>query len=218
MVAGVAGLKVAFPATARDAKGMMAAALSSQDPTVFFESQRLYDTVETVHPEGVPRDYYRTDLGEPRVVRAGTDLTILSLGATLSRSFEAADELRRHHGLGVEVIDARWMVPFHYDQLLESVRKTGRLVCVSDANLRGSWLNTVATTVSQHAFDDLDAPVVVLGARNWIAPPAELEWEYFVTTKDILDAVHDRILPLAGHVSSPGPSAAGTLEEAALGI
>jgi 2-oxoisovalerate dehydrogenase E1 component len=218
MVAGVAGLKVAFPATARDAKGMMAAALSSQDPTVFFESQRLYDTVETVHPEGVPRDYYRTDLGEPRVVRAGTDLTILSLGATLSRSLEAADELRRHHGLGVEVIDARWMVPFHYDQLLESVRKTGRLVCVSDANLRGSWLNTVATTVSQHAFDDLDAPVVVLGARNWIAPPAELEWEYFVTTKDILDAVHDRILPLAGHVSSPGPSAAGTLEEAALGI
>jgi len=60
--------------------------------------------------------------------------------------------------------------------------------------------------------------VCVLGARNWIAPPAELEWEYFVTVEDILDAVHDRILPLSHHVSQSGPSAAGTLEEAALGI
>jgi 2-oxoisovalerate dehydrogenase E1 component len=110
------------------------------------------------------------------------------------------------------------MVPFNYNPVLDSVRKTGRLLCVSDANLRGSWLNTVAATVSQEAFDDLDAPVVVVGARNWIAPPAELEWEYFVTTQDIIDAVHERILPLAGHVPQGGPSAAGTLQEAALGI
>jgi len=218
MVAAVPGLKVAFPATPRDAKGMLASALSSNDPVVFFESQRLYDTVETVHPEGVPREYYRTPIGEPALVRDGSDLTILSLGATLSRALDAADQLTERYGVSVEVIDARWMVPFDYSLLIESVRKTGRLLCVSDANLRGSWMNTVAATVSQHAFDDLDAPVCVLGARNWIAPPAELEWEYFVTVEDILDAVHDRILPLSHHVSQSGPSAAGTLEEAALGI
>jgi len=68
------------------------------------------------------------------------------------------------------------------------VAKTGRLVCVSDANLRGSWLNTIAAKLTEEAFDELDAPVVVLGARNWIAPPAELEWEYFVTPEDIIDA------------------------------
>jgi 2-oxoisovalerate dehydrogenase E1 component len=218
MVASVPGLKVAFPATARDAKGMLASALSSNDPVVFFESQRLYDTVETLHPEGVPVEYYRTPVGEPNRVREGTDLTILSVGATLSRALEAATLLEKRHGVSVEVIDARWMVPFNYKLLVDSVHKTGRLLCVSDANLRGSWLNTVATTVSQEAFDELDAPVCVLGARNWITPPAELEWEYFVSADDIIDAVHERILPLEGHVVQPGPSSAGTLEESALGI
>jgi 2-oxoisovalerate dehydrogenase E1 component len=185
---------------------------------VFFESQRLYDTVETLHPEGVPAEYYRTPVGEPNRVQEGTDLTILSVGATLSRALDAARLLKERHGVSVDVIDARWMVPFNYNLLVESVHKTGRLLCVSDANLRGSWLNTVATTVSQEAFDELDAPVCVLGARNWITPPAELEWEYFVSPDDILDAVHERILPLEGHVVQPGPSSAGTLAESALGI
>lgn len=218
MVAGVPGLKVAFPATPRDAKGMLAASLSSNDPVVFFESQRLYDTVETFHPEGVPEGYYRTPVGVPNVVREGSDLTILSVGAALDRALKAADLIAERHGYSVEVIDARWLVPFDYSLLLESVEKTGRLVCVSDANLRGSWLNTVATRVSEEAFDSLDAPVCVVGARNWIAPPAELEWEYFVTSDDILDVVHEKILPLSGHTSSPGPLASGSLEESAWGI
>lgn len=218
MVAGIPGLKVAFPATPTDAKGMMAASLSSNDPVVFFESQRLYDQVETVYPEGVPTEYFRTPVGQPNVVREGDDLTILSVGAALDRALAAADRLQKEHGLNVEVIDARWLVPFDYEALLKSVSKTGRLLCVSDANLRGSWLNTVATTVSEKAFDQLDAPVCVLGARNWIAPPAELEWEYFVTVADILDVVHERILPLSGHQRQPGPLASGDLAESAFGI
>jgi len=218
MVAGVPGLTVAFPATPRDAKGMLAASLSSNDPVVFFESQRLYDTVETVHPDGVPVEYYRTPVGVPHVVREGTDLTILSVGAALDRALKTADVVAERHGLSVEVIDARWLVPFDYSLLLESVEKTGRLVCVSDATLRGSWLNTVATTVSEEAFDALDAPVCVVGARNWIAPPAELEWEYFVTVEDILDVIHERILPLSSHQRGQGPLATGSLEESALGI
>ncbi len=218
MVAGVPGLTVVFPATPRDAKGLMASALASNDPVVFFESQRLYDVVETVHPEGVPADYYRTPLGEPAVVRDGTDVTILTVGATLYRALDAARTLEETHGMSAEVIDARTLVPFHYERLLESVAKTGRLVIASDACLRGSWAQGVASRVQLEAFDDLDAPVVTLGARNWIAPPAELEWDYFVTAADILDAIHTRIVPLVGHVVQDGPGAEGTLEEARLGL
>jgi 2-oxoisovalerate dehydrogenase E1 component len=218
MVAGVPGLKVVFPATARDAKGLLASALAGNDPVVYFESQRLYDLPETVHPDGVPSDDYLTPIGVPNVVKQGSDLTILTVGAALYRALDAAKELEEKHGVSVEVIDARSLVPFEYDLLLASVAKTGRLVCVSDANLRGSWLNTVAAKVTEEAFDDLDAPVVVLGARNWIAPPAELEWEYFVTPADIVDAVHTRIRPLAGHEVQSGPGADGTLEESARGI
>jgi 2-oxoisovalerate dehydrogenase E1 component len=218
MVAGVPGLKVVFPATAHDAKGLLASALAGNDPVVFFESQRLYDTVETIFPEGVPAGYYQTPIGQPNIVREGEDLTILTVGAALYRALDAAKELEEKYGIRSEVIDARSLVPFEYDLLLESVKKTGRLVCVSDANLRGSWLNTVAATVSTEAFDDLDAPVVVLGARNWIAPPAELEWEFFVTPSDIVDAVHTRIVPLPGRQVQDGPGADGTLDESALGI
>lgn len=218
MVAQVPGLKVAFPATPHDAKGMLATALASNDPVVFFESQRLYDLTETVYEEGVPAGYYRTPVGEPHVVRSGGDLTILSVGAALYRALEAADQLADKYGLHAEVIDARWLVPFDYTIVLDSVARTGRLLCVSDANLRGSWLNTVAARVNLEAFDELDAPVTVLGARNWITPPAELEWEYFPSAADILDAVHTRIVSLPGHAVQKGPGAEGTLEESAAGI
>jgi len=217
MVAGVPGLKVVFPATARDAKGLMAAALAGNDPVVFFESQRLYDMPETVYPE-VPSEYYEIPIGEPNVVRAGTDLSILTVGAALYRALDAATQLKEQYDLSAEVIDARSLVPFDFTEVLASVAKTGRLLCVSDANLRGSWLNNVAAKVNTEAFDDLDGPVVVLGARNWIAPPAEMEWEFFVTPEDILDAIHTRVLPLPGHQVQEGPGAEGTLEESRLGI
>jgi 2-oxoisovalerate dehydrogenase E1 component len=217
MVAGVPGLKVVFPATARDAKGLLASALAGNDPVVFFESQRLYDTPETVFPE-VPSEYYEIPIGQPNVVRPGNDLSILTVGAALYRALEAATQLEQQYGISAEVIDARTLVPFDYTEVLSSVAKTGRLVCVSDANLRGSWLNTVAAKISTEVFDDLDGPVVVLGARNWIAPPAEMEWEFFVTPEDILDAIHTRVLPLPGHRIQEGPGAEGTLQESRLGI
>jgi len=218
MVATVPGLKVVFPATARDAKGLLASALAGNDPVVFFESQRLYDTTETIFDDGVPTGHYVTPIGTSNTVREGKDLTILTVGAALYRALDAAHELQEKYGISVEVIDARSLVPFDYTELLASVAKTGRLVCVSDANLRGSWLNTVAAKVSVEAFDDLDAPIAVLGARNWIAPPAELEWEFFVTPADIIDAVHTRIVPLAGHTVQDGPGADGTLSESRKGI
>ena len=199
MVAHIPGLKVMFPATAYDAKGMLNLALRGTDPVVFFESQRLYDMPEMLVEGGVPDEYYEVPEGEPAVRRQGSDLTIVTIGATLYRALEAADELQEKHGISAEVIDARFINPLNYDVIVESVKKTGRVVLTSDACERGSFLHTMASNISQLAFDYLDAPAVVIGARNWITPPAEIEDVFFPQSDWIIDAVHERVLPLPGH-------------------
>ena len=195
LIAHIPGLKVVYPATPHDAKGLMAAALSGEDPVVVFESQRLYDVVETFVPEGVPADYYHTPIGLPDVKRPGGDLTILTIGPSLYPALEAAGHLATNHGLEAEVIDARTLVPFDYDVLLASVRKTGRLMLVSEASERGSFAQTIAATVSRFAFADLKAPPRVLGSPNWIVPGAEMESSYFPGVDDILDVVTQEFYP-----------------------
>ncbi len=207
LCAHIPGLKVVFPATPYDAKGMMATALSGNDPVVFFESQRLYTVPETVHPEGVPADYYRVPIGEPFVAKEGKALTILTFGATLYRALDAAKQLEEQYGISTEVIDGRSLVPFDYDKLYQSVKKTGRLILASDACERGSFMHTVASQISTMAFDHLDAPPVVLGAYNWIVPPAEMEDEYFPQPFWFLDAFHTHIKPLPGYTPTLNLSA-----------
>lgn len=201
LVAHIPGLKVVFPATPYDAKGLMNAALQGTDPVIFFESQRIYDIGEQFHKEGVPQGYYEIPIGEPDIKRAGNDITILTVGATLYRALEAADTLQDTYGISAEVIDARSLVPFNYGPVIDSVKKTGRLVVSGDANTRGSYLNDLARTVTEMAFDYLDAPPVVVGARNWIVPAYELENYFFPQAGWIIDAIHQRILPLPGHQS-----------------
>jgi 2-oxoisovalerate dehydrogenase E1 component len=200
LVAHIPGLKVYFPATPYDAKGMLALALRGTDPVVFFESQRLYTEPETLFKEGVPTEIYEIAEGEPMLHRAGGDLTIITIGATLYRALEAAETLQSKYGISAEVIDARFINPLNYAPLVESVKKTGRVILASDACERGSFLHTLASNLSQLAFDHLDAPVVVVGARNWITPPAEMEDLFFPQAAWLIDAIHERILPLAGHV------------------
>jgi len=199
LCAHIPGLQVMFPATAYDAKGMLALALQGSDPVVFFESQRLYTEPETLVPGGVPTDYYTVPLGEPAVRRTGSDLTIVTLGATLYRALEAAESLQQRYGLSAEVIDARFLNPLNYGPIVASVKKTGKVVLASDACERGSFLHTVASNLSQLAFDYLDGPIAVVGARNWIVPSAELEEAFFPQASWIIDTIHERILPLPGH-------------------
>lgn len=199
MVAHIPGLKVVFPATPYDAKGLMYSALRGTDPVVFFESQRLYGQPEEFVPGGVPSGFYEVPFGEPAIRKEGTDLTILTVGATLYRAIEAARELETRHHVSCEIIDARSIVPFNYEKVLESVRKTGKILLTSDACERGSCLHTMASKVTQFALCELDAPPVVLGARNWITPPDEIEDSFFPYPADMLDAVHQHIMPLAGY-------------------
>jgi len=201
LVAHIPGLKVCFPATPYDAKGLMNSALQGTDPVIFFESQRIYDVGEQFVKSGVPEEYYEIPFGEPDVKRAGEDVTILSIGATLYRALEAAERLQEKYGMSAEVIDARSLVPFNYEPVIESLKKTGRILITGDANSRGSFLNDLSANISELGFDYLDAPPVVVGSRNWITPAYELEDSFFPQPDWIIDAIDQKILPLKGHQS-----------------
>lgn len=200
LVAHIPGLKVCFPATPYDAKGLMNAALQGSDPVIYFESQRIYDIGEQFHTEGVPEGYYEIPFGEPDVKREGSDITILTVGATLYRALEAATMLEEQYGMSAEVIDARSLVPFNYEPVIASVKKTGRIIISGDANSRGSFLNDFARNIAELAFDYLDAPPVVVGSRNWIVPAHELEDAFFPQAGWFLDAIHEKIVPLKGYI------------------
>ena len=105
LVAHIPGLKVYFPTTPTDAKGMLNLALAGTDPVVFLESQKLYDKGEDFEPGGVPEGYYETEEGEPAIRREGTDITIAAYGATVYKALEAADVLAEKYGLSAEVIE-----------------------------------------------------------------------------------------------------------------
>jgi 2-oxoisovalerate dehydrogenase E1 component len=200
LVAHIPGIKVCFPVTPYDAKGLMNAALQGTDPVIFFESQRIYDVGEQFHEGGVPTGYYEIPLGEPDVKKEGKDITFLTVGHTLYPALKAAKELEENYGLSVEVIDARSLVPFNYELVIKSVKKTGKIIVAGEATTRGSFLNDLAANIGQLAFDYLDAPVCVLGSRNWITPAHELEDAFFPQPSWFLDLIHERIQPLKGYI------------------
>jgi 2-oxoisovalerate dehydrogenase E1 component len=214
----IPGLKVVYPVTPYDAKGMMNAALAGTDPVLFFESQKLYDIGETFQTAGVPEAYYEIELGLPSVKRTGADLTMVTFGPALYTAIAAADELRDHFDLSTEVIDLRSANPLDYGLLVESVHKTGKVLLVSDAVERGGVMQTVASTLTQLCFDDLDAPPVVVGSRNWITPAPELEGMFFPQPAWLLDAVHEQILPLPGYRPAGNRTRGELLRRARLGV
>jgi 2-oxoisovalerate dehydrogenase E1 component len=200
LVAHIPGLKVVYPTTPYDAKGLLATALSSNDPVVFFESQRLYDATEQHHRDGVPVDYYQLPFGQPDIKRSGDAVTLLTIGPCLYPALEAAGVLAEQYNLQAEVIDARTLVPFDYDAVVKSVEKTGRIMIISEACERGSFACTLAANIARYAFSSLKAAPQVLGAPNWIVPGAEMEASYFPQSSDILALVAHAFYPEAGIV------------------
>ena len=205
LVNHIPGLQVVFPCTPYDAKGMLNTALAGSDPVIFFESQRLYDIGELFEKE-VPAEYYEIPFGLPAKRRTGKDITLITVGATMYRALEAADILEQKYGITCDVFDCRSINPLDYDPLIESVRKTGKVLLSSDACARGSVMQDIASNISQLAFDDLDSPPVVVGSRNWITPCAEVEEDYFPQPSWMIDAIHERIMPLPGHQLSSNPT------------
>ena len=218
LVAHIPGLKVFFPATPYEAKGIMQAALNGTDPCIILESQRIYDKGEEFRKEGVPAEEYEWKTGAVNKVRDGKDLTILTIGATLYRAVDAAKDLSEKYGMEADIINIPSLVPLDYTEIIESVKKTGRVILASDACARGSFLNDIAQNITTLCFDYLDAPPVVIGAKNWITPPYEFDEYFFPQAEWIVDAVNARIVPLNGYTSKTTATEAEIIRTAKAGV
>ena len=134
------------------------------------------------------------------------------------RALDAAKTLEDKYNMSAEVIDARTLVPFNYEPVIESVKKTGRIIISGDASARGSFLRDLASNITELAFDYLDAPPVVVGSRNWITPAHELEDYFFPQPEWFIDTNHDKIIPLERHVCENDFTEAEQLDRNARGI
>ncbi|MBA3236562.1 MAG: pyruvate dehydrogenase [Chloroflexi bacterium] len=179
------GLYVVYPSNPADAKGLLKAAIRTNNPVMFVESQGLYTTKGAVAEGDVV-----VPIGRAAIARAGSDATIVSWGPAVLDSLAAAQSLQDDHGISAEVIDLRSLVPLDIDTVLASVRKTGRCVVASQAVISSSFVNEVLARVQIEAFDDLDGPVQRVGALAGISPQAEsLERAFLPNAGDIVAAV-----------------------------
>jgi 2-oxoisovalerate dehydrogenase E1 component len=180
----VPGLVVIAPSNPYDAKGLLAAAIREDNPVIFLEHKALY-----AMKGFVPTERYLLPIGKASIRRAGTDVTVVSTQAMVSRALSAADELAKD-GVSVEVIDPRTLVPLDEATILASVRKTSRVVIVHEAVKRGGFGAELAALVAEKAIDDLDAPIVRLGARAVPMPYNDsLERATIPNQEDIVTAI-----------------------------
>lgn len=156
----IPGIKVACPATGEDAAGLLRTAIRDDNPVMFFEHKALYSTKFEVPDD----DNFMIPFGKAKVVKQGTDVTIVANLLYVSRALEAAAELEKQ-GISAEVIDPRTLVPFDYDTITESVKKTGRLITVHEAHRTAGWGAEVAAEISERAFPYLDHAPIRLGAK-----------------------------------------------------
>ncbi|WP_255546453.1 alpha-ketoacid dehydrogenase subunit beta [Glaciihabitans sp. dw_435] len=187
LFAHTAGLRIVSPSTPNDAYWMIQEAIASNDPVMFFEPKSRY------WPKGeVDLSASSAPLHSTRVVREGTEVTLLGHGAMLSVLLEAA-EIAAEEGTSIEVVDIRSLSPIDYAPILDSVRKTGRLIVASEAPSFVSISSEIAATVTERAFYSLESPVLRVSGFNTPFPPAKLETIYLPDADRVLEAV-DRAL------------------------
>ena len=172
----VPGLKVVAPSNAADVKGLLAASVRDPDPVMFFEQKSLYATKGEV-PEGE----HVEPLGVASIVRSGTDVTVVALAAMVPRALKAAEILQDEHGVSVEVVDVRCLVPLDTKTILDSVSRTGRLVTVEENPRLCGWGAEIASIVTEEIFWNLDGPIVRVTTPHIPLPSA--------------DALEDAVLP-----------------------
>jgi acetoin:2,6-dichlorophenolindophenol oxidoreductase subunit beta len=180
----VPGLKIAAPSTPADVVGLMASAIRSDDPVVVFEHKGLFAS----KGPAAPPDHV-VPLGEANVVRSGDDVTVVALASTVPIALQAAEQLAAE-GIGVEVVDLRCLVPLDMRTVLESVRRTSRLVVVEENPFQGGWGATVVSIVADEGFELLDAPIVRVAAECVPLPFADaLEDEVIPSTAKLVGAI-----------------------------
>ena len=167
------GLKIVCPATARDAKGLIKAAIRDEDPVLFFEHKYLYRRIKEDLPEG---EEILTPIGAARVAREGTALTIVTWSAMVWKALEAAEQLEREDGLQVEVLDLRTLLPMDEAAIIASVKKTSRVLVAHEDTRTGGVAGEIIARINEHCFEWLDAPARRVCAHDVplpYAPPLE---------------------------------------------
>jgi pyruvate/2-oxoglutarate/acetoin dehydrogenase E1 component len=180
------GLKMVAPATARDAKGLIKAAIRDDDPVLYFEHKYLYRRIKEEIPEG---EEILTPIGQAAVVRQGRDLSILTWSAMVWKSLEAAERLEKEDGLSVEVVDLRTLLPFDDAAIVATVKKTNRVLIVHEDTRTGGVAGEITARINDLAFEWLDAPVKRVCAHDVPLPYAPtLEDFVLPQTEDVVRA------------------------------
>jgi 2-oxoisovalerate dehydrogenase E1 component beta subunit len=178
------GLKVVAPTFPADAKAMLKSAIRDPNPVLFLEHKRTYRSIKEDVPVG-----HEVPLGKARVHRDGTDLTVVSYGLMLYTALQVAQRLSGEHGIEAEVVEPRTLYPLDKETILDSARKTGKFLVVSEANLTGSVTGEIAAIVAQEAFEWLDGPVMRLGAPDVPAAAfAKPMMDFFVPSAEKIEA------------------------------
>jgi len=178
------GLKVVVPSNPKDAKGLLKSAIRDDDPVIFMESEQMYGDKGEV-PEGE----YLIPLGVAEVKRKGKDVTIVSFGKIIKEAYKAAEELEKD-GIDCEIIDLRTVRPMDHNAILESVKKTNRLVILEEAWPFGNIATEITYQVQSQAFDYLDAPIIKINTADTPAPYSpELLKEWLPNSNDVIKAV-----------------------------
>jgi pyruvate/2-oxoglutarate/acetoin dehydrogenase E1 component len=175
---GISGLKVALPSTPADAKGLMAASIRDNNPVVYLHHYML-----TLDTGEVPDGEYVVPFGVADIKRAGNDVTIVATGWMVKKSLAAAEQLARE-GISAEVIDPRTLAPLDVDTIIESVKKTGRLVLVDQAPRHSSAAVVIAAEVAEKGFEHLRAPIVMVTALDAPVPYSEPLESYLLPNED----------------------------------
>jgi 2-oxoisovalerate dehydrogenase E1 component beta subunit len=181
------GLKVVAPVDPYDAKGLLNASIHDPDPVLFLEHKRAYRAVKA----DVPDERYTVDIGKAKVVREGTDMTIISWGWYLQESLQAADAYMQANDASIEVIDLRTLRPLDSETILNSVMKTGKVMIVHEANKFGGLGGEISAIIAEDAFGYLDGPIVRLAGPEVPAMPyaPPLEKAFLIDKDDILKAI-----------------------------
>ena len=181
------GLKVVYPATAYDAKGLLKAAIRDNNPVLFFEHKFLYRRIK----EEIPADDYTVPLGKAIVRREGRDLSIVTYAAMMHTSLEAAAQLEKE-GIEAEVLDLRTLLPLDRETILESVKKTNKLLVVHEDTRTGGIAGEIAAVVCEGAFEDLDGPILRVTAKDTPVPYSPpLEERFLPGVNDIVGAARE---------------------------
>ncbi len=185
--AHIPGLKIVCPATPEDAKGLLVTAIQDPNPVLYFEHKHLYRRIKAE----VPDQRYTTPFGQARVHREGDDVTLVTWGAMVWTADEAAQELEGD-GVSVEILDLRTLIPWDKKAVLESVRKTSKVVVLHEDTHTGGFGGEIAATIAEEAFEDLDAPVKRISAPDTPVPfsPA-LEKAFIPQVTDVVAGVRE---------------------------